>query len=120
MSATLPNLSEIALWLDACLYVTNFRPVEVKEYMKMGDTLMLPDGNTVVRKVNISTILATSNLFLGQNDGTILPPNLLKPVSKDRLLIFPLIAETILQNGSMLVFCQSKNQCEQFCCDIYL
>jgi DNA polymerase theta len=36
MSATLPNLRELAIWLDAALYVTDFRPVEVKEFMKIG------------------------------------------------------------------------------------
>jgi len=37
MSATLPNLREIALWLDAFLFVTQYRPVEIKEYIKIGN-----------------------------------------------------------------------------------
>jgi DNA polymerase theta len=36
MSATLPNLKEIAMWLDSNLYVTKYRPVHVKEMLKIG------------------------------------------------------------------------------------
>ena len=34
MSATFPNLAEVARWLKAELYVTSFRPVQVQEYVK--------------------------------------------------------------------------------------
>lgn len=37
MSATLPNLHEIASWLNSYIFITNYRPVEVKEYVKIGD-----------------------------------------------------------------------------------
>lgn len=36
MSATLPNLDILAKWLDATLFHTDFRPVPLKEYLKIG------------------------------------------------------------------------------------
>ena len=34
MSATFPNLAQVASWLSAELYVTSFRPVTIREYIK--------------------------------------------------------------------------------------
>lgn len=37
MSATLPNLRDLARWLDASLYTTDFRPVPLTEYLVVGN-----------------------------------------------------------------------------------
>jgi DNA polymerase theta len=53
MSATLPNLKEIAVWLDSSLFVTNFRPVMVKEYIKIGNELLpVNQDNNELIKIN--------------------------------------------------------------------
>jgi hypothetical protein len=36
MSATLPNVDQVAAWLDAVLYQTDFRPVQLRQYIKLG------------------------------------------------------------------------------------
>ena len=38
MSATLPDLQLLAHWLRADLYRTDFRPIPLKEYIKIGDS----------------------------------------------------------------------------------
>lgn len=40
MSATLPNLPDLAKWLDASLYTTDFRPVPLTEYLIVGKDVL--------------------------------------------------------------------------------
>lgn len=40
MSATIGNLNEIAKFLDAEVYTRDFRPVELKEYIKCGSDIL--------------------------------------------------------------------------------
>lgn len=89
MSATIPNLSEIATWFNASLYITTFRPVEVKEYIKFGPDIIASDGIQVIRRLKQDV-----------------------KVPGDRLTLYPLLSETISAGGSVLVFCQSKFICE--------
>lgn len=45
MSATLPNLAEIAGWAEAALFTTDFRPVPLVQAYKLGQALHLPCGS---------------------------------------------------------------------------
>jgi superfamily II helicase len=50
MSATLPNLTLLAGWLDADLYQTDFRPVLLSEHIKIGNK-MFDSSFNVVREI---------------------------------------------------------------------
>lgn len=45
MSATIGNLPDLSQFLNADVYTRNFRPVELKEYLKCGNDILLIDSN---------------------------------------------------------------------------
>ena len=45
MSATIGNLPDLSTFLDADIFTRNFRPVELKEYIKCGVDILSVDPN---------------------------------------------------------------------------
>lgn len=85
MSATLPNLETLSKWLNAELFVTQFRPIPLEEYCLVGNNLYNKYGE-LMKNID-STII--------QNDN-----------------ILQICFETIQEGCSVLIFCMTKNWCE--------
>ncbi|KAF8772980.1 DNA polymerase theta like protein [Argiope bruennichi] len=90
MSATLPNLKVLSTWLDAELYCTDFRPVPLLETFKIGPVVY--DART---KEPIRDLRKNSATFSDDVDH-----------------ITYLSIETITAGHGVLIFCPSKNWCE--------
>lgn len=88
MSATLPNLNMLAKWLNAQLYTTTFRPIPLEEQVLINSEIY----NNEFKMVR--------NLQPRPELGT------------DTDNILQLCLETICDNCSVLIFCPTKNWCE--------
>ncbi|TWW59377.1 DNA polymerase theta [Takifugu flavidus] len=89
MSATLPNLSLLASWLGAELYQTNYRPVPLHEYLKVG-------CNIYGKHLSVVRQFVPALNIKGDDDH-----------------IVSLCYETVREGCSVLLFCPSKNWCEK-------
>lgn len=92
MSATIPNLPDVAKWLNAELYITNYRPVPLYERIVNENKLLDPKEPT--------------DMEIGSIDVTNLGIN-----TPDSSLVFSAI-ETLVDGFSALVFCSTRSQCE--------
>uniref|UniRef100_A0A182JNC4 DNA polymerase theta n=1 Tax=Anopheles christyi TaxID=43041 RepID=A0A182JNC4_9DIPT len=92
MSATLPNIGLLARWLEADLYHTDFRPIALVEMLKVGNTIYSAKGEPV-------------RYLKGTLHGYTVP--------KDADHVTLLCLETILDGCAVIVFCPSKDWCEQ-------
>lgn len=90
MSATLPNLDLLTNWLRAEFYHTDYRPVELKEMIKINDKIF-DNQMKLLRSVSDQDY----QQFLKDPDN-----------------IGQMCVETILEGGSVIVFCPSKDWCE--------
>ncbi|XP_069676367.1 DNA polymerase theta-like [Periplaneta americana] len=89
MSATLPNLSLLATWLGADLYRTDFRPIPLKEFLKVGPTVY---DNQMKKLYDMK-------------------PS--KFIQDDPDHVVQLCLDTLLHGHSVLVFCATKQWCEK-------
>ena len=97
MSATIPNLKDIANWLDAQLYVTDFRPVPLYERAAIDGVIYNSPDMSEHRRLEIKDFGIKK---IAESDD----PN----------LIF-LAIETLVNNFGSLVFCATKAMCEKLC-----
>ncbi|XP_076646413.1 mutagen-sensitive 301 isoform X2 [Halictus rubicundus] len=96
MSATIGNLKEISEFLNADLYTGNFRPIEIKEYVKCDDDIWLVD----LKSEDLLTDPKKINYRYSNNAAVIDP---------DR--IGGLVMDVIPQE-SCLIFCSGRKNCE--------
>ncbi|GMH06994.1 hypothetical protein Nepgr_008834 [Nepenthes gracilis] len=89
MSATMPNVAAVADWLRAALYQTEFRPVPLEEFIKVGNTLY--DKNMEI----VRTF-----------------PKEVDHGGKDPDHIVELCNEVVQVGHSVLLFCSSRKGCE--------
>ncbi|XP_061711410.1 DNA polymerase theta [Cydia pomonella] len=87
MSATLPNLEVLATWLDAELFVTQFRPIPLDEFCLVNNKYYDKQGNFVSTIKNSTSIAESDN-------------------------VLKICLETIREGCSILIFCMTKNRCE--------
>ncbi|XP_030420848.1 helicase POLQ-like isoform X2 [Gopherus evgoodei] len=96
MSATLNNVGDLQQFLQAEYYTNNFRPVELKEYVKIQDSIYEVD-NKAENGLIFSRLL---NFKYSSN---------LQKMDPDHLIA--LVTE-VIPNYSCLVFCPTKKNCE--------
>lgn len=97
MSATLPNLKDLADWLNADLYFTSFRPVPLSETLKCGNNIYDKELNKLSEIVPLQTDVPDCADNIGQ-----------------------LCLETIQNGHSVLIFCPSKSWCGNLADEIAL
>ncbi|XP_044081818.1 helicase POLQ-like isoform X2 [Neovison vison] len=96
MSATLSNVEDLQEFLQAECYTSQFRPVELKEYLKIKEAIYEVDNKA-------ENGMTFSRLLNCQYSDT------LKKMDPDHLVA--LVTE-VIPNYSCLVFCPTKKNCE--------
>ncbi|NXR38621.1 HELQ Helicase, partial [Zosterops hypoxanthus] len=96
MSATLNNVGDLQKFLQAEYYTSDFRPVELKEYIKVRDTIYAVDSKT-------ENGFAFSHLLNFKYSSN------LEKADPDHIIA--LVTE-VIPKYSCLIFCPTKKNCE--------
>ncbi|XP_077979888.1 helicase POLQ-like [Glandiceps talaboti] len=99
MSATLNNISDLLEFLHAEIYTSDFRPVELTEYVKIGDNIFKIDPKA----------LCPEEKFV--HDRIVTFPYKGAILKEDPDHLVGLVNE-VIPNHSCLVFCPTKRNCQ--------
>lgn len=91
MSATLPNSELVRNWLDSQFYSTDYRPIELREMIKIGNDVF-DNSMNLIRTISKDEYAA---------------------IDIDQDHIAQLCIETIVNGAAVIVFCPSKDWCEK-------
>lgn len=115
MSATLPNLDLLACWLNAELYHTDYRPVPLMEWVKIGANIY--DGSMNLVRPFTPALLVKVRIYHSIDEHTSLMYTLMYVcffcLQGDDDHIVSLCFETVQAGHAALLFCPSKNWCEK-------
>ncbi|KAF8561289.1 hypothetical protein P879_08688 [Paragonimus westermani] len=122
MSATLPNLDVLGKWLNAAVFVTDYRPVPLTELVFTRDSKSSTSHAYEVIRMESSTKhdlrgawnAATERLHPVNSpllDSQLKAEARLTAVDEDG--VFGLCLDTLLSGHGVLVFCPTKQWCEQ-------
>ena len=90
MSATISKVEVVANWLQAELFITQYRPVPLREYFVHGDRVTLPD-KTLVKVLDTEVVGSAAT---------------------DLDAVTALVAESVAEGHSVIVFCSSRRACQ--------
>lgn len=96
LSATIPNLESIAVWLNASLYVTDYRPVPLVEKIKIDNKIF--DATSYLQNPLCEPLEIIQR---GKYS-----------IAKDYDDICHICLESIIDGFSTLIFCHKKKDCE--------
>ncbi|CAG9764616.1 unnamed protein product [Ceutorhynchus assimilis] len=99
MSATIGNIMDLSKFLNAEVYTKNFRPVELTEYVKCEN---------MIAKINWN-YADENDILIEANKVDYMYSEAIKKLDPD--MLGGLVLE-VIPKGSCLVFCASKNNCE--------
>ncbi|XP_050081139.1 helicase POLQ-like [Anopheles maculipalpis] len=105
MSATIGNLTEVARFMLADVYTRDFRPVELKEFVKCGEDLY---------EVRSREQAGHAEDVFGEKRTLEFPEYAEELQRLDTDHVVRLILE-VIPESSCLVFCPTKNKCESLC-----
>uniref|UniRef100_A0A0R3WBF7 DNA-directed DNA polymerase n=1 Tax=Taenia asiatica TaxID=60517 RepID=A0A0R3WBF7_TAEAS len=106
MSAALPTLPVLGSWLEAAVYTTDFRPIPLTEFVYTKETVYrVTAGEGDVYECLEPINDGEYSLFNAPRDGL--------PTVDDDDGVFELCFDTLLSGFAALVFCSTKQWCEQ-------